>query len=185
MKKILIVSGHPDLENDSLANRTILEEYAKLLPEAEIARLDTLYPDFAIDAAAEQARLVKADIVVLQFPLFWYSMPSLLHRWVEKTFVHGFSHGSKGDKLAGKTLLLSITAGAPESMFVEGPKSFPLEAYMVPFKSIAGLCQMKWAGYVFTGGVSYALRTDPKLAAEVVDKARGHAVRVRDVLATL
>ena len=34
MKRILIVSGHPDL-NDSFANKTILEELSKLLPHAE------------------------------------------------------------------------------------------------------------------------------------------------------
>ena len=48
MKKILIVSGHPDL-NDSFANKTILEETKHLLPEAEFAYLDKLYPDFHTD----------------------------------------------------------------------------------------------------------------------------------------
>ena len=48
MKKVLIVSGHPDLDG-SFANRTILEETGKLLPEAEFVRLDKLYPDFRID----------------------------------------------------------------------------------------------------------------------------------------
>ena len=90
MKKILIVSGHPDL-NDSFANKTILEETKHLLPKAEFAYLDKLYPDFHIDVKAEQERLLRADIIVLQYPLFWYSAPSLLHRWVEQTFTHGFS----------------------------------------------------------------------------------------------
>lgn len=85
MKKILIVSGHPDL-NDSFANKTILEEVHKLLPEAEIACLDKLYPDFQIDVQKEQERLLRADIIVLQYPLFWYTAPSLLHRWIEKDF---------------------------------------------------------------------------------------------------
>lgn len=79
MKKILIVSGHPDL-NDSFAGKTILEETKKLLPEAEFVYLDKLYPDFRIDVQAEQERLLRADIIVLQYPLFWYSAPSLLHR---------------------------------------------------------------------------------------------------------
>ena len=98
MKRILIVSGHPDL-NDSFANKTILEELSKLLPHAEFVYLDKLYPDFKIDVMAEQERLLRADIIVFQFPLFWYGAPSLLHRWVEQTFVHGFSHGHTGDKL--------------------------------------------------------------------------------------
>lgn len=60
MKKILIVSGHPDM-NDSFANKTILEETKKLLPEAEFVYLDQLYPDFRIDTKAEQERLLRAD----------------------------------------------------------------------------------------------------------------------------
>lgn len=116
MKKILIVSGHPDL-NDSFANKTILEETKELLPEAEFACLDKLYPDFRIDVQAEQERLLRADIIVLQYPLFWYSAPSLLHRWMEQTFTHGFSHGRTGDKLRSKQLVLSFTSGAPEEMY--------------------------------------------------------------------
>lgn len=58
MKKILIVSGHPDL-NDSFANKTILEETKKLLPEAEFVYLDKLYPDFQIDVKTEQERLLR------------------------------------------------------------------------------------------------------------------------------
>ena len=74
MKNILIVSGHTNLDA-SVANKKILEVLAECLPEAEIVRLDRLYPDFRIDVAAEQARLLKADVVVLQFPIFWYSAP--------------------------------------------------------------------------------------------------------------
>ena len=63
--------------------------------------------------------MVWADVIVLQFPVFWYSMPSLLARWMEQTFEHGFSHGAKGKALVGKKLLLSFTVGAPEDMYRE------------------------------------------------------------------
>ena len=54
MKNVLVVSGHTDL-NDSVVNKLVLEEVKKLIPEAEIDCLDELYPDFKIDAKAEQA----------------------------------------------------------------------------------------------------------------------------------
>ena len=60
MKNVLIVSGHPELDT-SIANQTILSEVAQALPEAEIRRLDTLYPDYKFDIEAEQAALLKAD----------------------------------------------------------------------------------------------------------------------------
>lgn len=48
MENILIISGHTDL-NNSVANKKILEELSKRLPNAEIDYLSTLYPDYRID----------------------------------------------------------------------------------------------------------------------------------------
>jgi len=93
MKNILVVSGHTDL-NDSVANKLILEDLKAKLPSAGFDLLDELYPDFKIDVKAEQEKLTKADIIVLQFPVFWYSYPSLMHKWMEDVFVFGFSHGT-------------------------------------------------------------------------------------------
>ena len=68
MKNVLIISGHTDLAT-SVANKTILETLANRLPKAEIVKLDELYPDFKINVEAEQQRLIRADIIVLQFPV--------------------------------------------------------------------------------------------------------------------
>ena len=54
MKNILIISGHTNLAA-SVANKTILETLNERLPEAEIVKLDELYPDFKIDGTAEVA----------------------------------------------------------------------------------------------------------------------------------
>lgn len=106
MSNILIVSGHTDL-NESVANKTILEEIANKLPKAEVDYLDKLYPDYKIDVKAEQEKLVKADVIVLQFPIFWYSMPSIMSKWMEDTFENGFSHGSTGDKFKSTDNIIS------------------------------------------------------------------------------
>ena len=109
MANILIVSAHPRLEEDSVANKTIVEELSKLLPSAEVDRLDELYPDYVIDVSAEQAKLRNADVIVLQYPLWWYGWPALAQKWVEDVFVRGFSHGSTGNALRGKKLVVSLT----------------------------------------------------------------------------
>lgn len=178
MRKILIVSGHPDLKT-SVANATILETLEKELPQAEIARLDSLYPDFKIDVKAEQERLVRSDVIVLQFPLFWYSAPSLLERWMEETFTHGFSHGSQGHQLKGKKVLLSITAGAPAELYTKGgPMGFPIEDFLHCYEAMCNLTGMEYLGYVFTGGIGYVTRTDDKAIAEQKEHSRAHARRL-------
>lgn len=106
MSNILIVSGHTDL-NESVANKTILEEISNKLPKAEVDYLDKLYPDYKIDVKAEQEKLVKADVIVLQFPILWYSMPSIMSKWMEDTFENGFSHGSTGDKFKSTDNIIS------------------------------------------------------------------------------
>ena len=69
----------------------------------------------------EQAKLRKADAVVVQFPLWWYGMPAILKGWFDRVFVSGFAFGkeaSTGKRLrfeqgpfAGKVALAATTLG--------------------------------------------------------------------------
>ena len=182
MKNVLIISGHPDLKSDSFANKIILEDLESLLPTAAFDLLSDLYPDYRIDVEAEQKKLVAADIIVLQFPIFWYSMPSLLAKWMEDVFVHGFSHGTTGKALVHKKLLLSFTTGAPESAY---DASFPVEAMAERFVRTAGLTGMDYVGFIYTGGVSYSLRADAEKRAEMAAASHAHAQRLVEKIQSL
>ena len=178
MKNILVISGHTNTTSDSVANKTIMEQLETTLPGCRTVYLDRLYPDFRIDVAAEQERLLWADIIVLQFPVFWFSMPSLLHRWMEATFLHGFSHGSTGDKLRGKTLVISYTTGAPA-------EAMDWEPFFANLRATCQFTGMEWGGSIGTGGVSYQMRNDPQLLSEITGKAKQHARRLTELLLSL
>ncbi len=45
------------------------------------------------DIALEQEKLLWADTVILQFPLWWFSMPAILKGWVERVYAYGFAYG--------------------------------------------------------------------------------------------
>lgn len=182
MKNILIISGHPALRDNSFVNKIIMEDLEKLLPDATFDCLSDLYPDYRIDVEAEQKKLVAADIIVLQFPIFWYSMPALLAKWMEDVFVHGFSHGTTGKALVHKKLLLSFTTGAPESAY---DASFPVEAMAERFVRTAGLTGMDYIGFIYTGGVSYSLRADTKKRAEMSAASHAHAQRLVEKIQSL
>lgn len=51
------------------------------------------------DVAAEQARIDRADAIVLVYPVYWWSMPALLRGWIDRVFANGwafdFSHDAK------------------------------------------------------------------------------------------
>ena len=45
-------------------------------------------------------------------------------------------------------------------------------------KNICGLCKLNYCGYVYTGGVSYMLRSDPGKKEELLNAARNHANKI-------
>ena len=174
MKNVLIISGHTDLKN-SVINKQILEILHEKLPKAEIVKLDTLYPNYQIDPLKEQERVKKADIILFVFPLFWYAAPALIYRWLELTFTHGFAYDSKGGKLQGKTLLVSVTAGGPKDLFTkDSPIGYTMEELMGGMKGTCFYSGMKYAGVVFTGDVSYEDRTSPEKIKQQKEKCVQH-----------
>ena len=105
---------------------------------------------------------------------------------MEETFRHGFSHGSTGDKLRGKKLVLSFTTGAPESMYShDGAMGCTIDELLPCFKATCRLCQMEFAGYVYTGGVSYGTRTSPELIEQQNEASVKHAERLIGLLESL
>jgi putative NADPH-quinone reductase len=182
---ILVVSGHTDIKGDSLANKTILEELSKnFLPEAEYNYLSIFNQENHFDLAAEQAKLIKADVIVLQYPVFWYSTPSILSKWFEDVFIYGFSHGDNGEALKGKKLIVSLTTGAPEVAYT-AKAGATIEDLLAPIRQTAGLTQLDYQGHIVTYGMSYSLRNNPEFKSQIIEKAYAHAKAVAEKIKTL
>ena len=107
MSKVLLVVAHPNIAS-SIGNKTIIAKFKTLHPDVEIDELYKLYPDFKIDVKKEQEKLLKADYIILQFPMFWYNAPALMRQWFESVLEHGFAYGSKGKALEGKQLIFYL-----------------------------------------------------------------------------
>lgn len=65
---------------------------------------------FSQDIELEQNKLRDADLIILQFPLWWGSYPAILKGWIERVCSYGFAYGSD-KQLRGKKVLLSVTTG--------------------------------------------------------------------------
>ena len=175
MSSILMIVAHPNIES-SIGNKTIVEHFKSLHPEAEIDELYKLYPDFKIDVKKEQEKLLKADFIILQFPYYWYNAPALLRKWFEDVLEHGFAYGSKGKSLQGKKLIVSFTTGSPVETYKEGGmQNFTLEDLTKGFHQLANLCSMNWAGFVATGNLVFFLRDKPEELAKMKDRLKQHA----------
>jgi NAD(P)H dehydrogenase (quinone) len=69
---------------------------------------------FAKDISQEQAKLVSSDVLIFQFPLWWWSFPSILKGWIDRVLSSGFAYG-KDATLKPKKIMFSITTGGANS----------------------------------------------------------------------
>jgi NAD(P)H dehydrogenase (quinone) len=70
---------------------------------------------YADDILREQDRLAAADLVIFQFPLWWYAVPAILKGWTDRVLTHGFAYTEENlfqnGLLRGKQAMLSVTTG--------------------------------------------------------------------------
>lgn len=114
-KNITVILSHPFYQNSN-ANLSIVKELEKH-ENVSIRHIDKLYPDGKINVVAEQEALTKADVVIFQFPMFWFTAPASLKNWVDSVFTYGFAYGSTGKALHNKEFLISTTVGSNEKSY--------------------------------------------------------------------
>jgi len=153
MPQVLLYYAHPG-HRFSQVNRALWAA-ANRVDGIERVDLYAEYPRFNIDIDREQARIVDADVIVFQYPLFWYATPALLKEWLDLVLEHGFAYGAGGTALKGKTLLTALsTAGSEEAYTTEGYQNFDLRTFLTPMEQTARLCKMRFlAPYVLHGAL--------------------------------
>lgn len=79
---------------------------------------------FSEDLASEMQKIERCDLMIWQFPLWWFGLPAVLKGWVDRVFAMGRIYG--GDRFyrsgvfAGKRALLSLTTGGPAEAYCKG-----------------------------------------------------------------
>jgi NAD(P)H dehydrogenase (quinone) len=98
------------------------------------------------DIEAEQDKLRWADALILQFPMWWFSMPAIMKGWVERVYAYGFGYGVGehtdthwGDRygegaMSGKRAMVVVTTGGWESHY--GPRGIngPIDDILFPIQ---------------------------------------------------
>ena len=145
MSEVLVIAAHPHLES-SRVNRALLQGLAGLSGERVALRdLYALYPDYLIDADAEQAALAPARLVVWLHPIHWYGMPPLMKLWLDEVLAFGWAYGPGGKALAGKDLWLVASTGGPEDSYrPDGYNRHLFDAFLPPYEQTAALCGMRF-----------------------------------------
>ena len=138
-QRLLILFAHPALEKSRVNRR--LAASAGGLPEVTFHDLYEAYPDSHILAAREQELLAAHDVLVFQFPFFWYSTPAILKEWQDIVLEHGWAYGSEGNALRGKTALFAVSTGGSEAAYrVDGYNRHTMRQFLAPLYQTCRLC---------------------------------------------
>ncbi|MRV71375.1 flavodoxin family protein [Duganella sp. FT92W] len=98
------------------------------------------------DIAREQDKLRWADTVILQFPLWWFSMPAILKGWIDRVYAYGFAYGVGehsdqrwGERygqgaMSGKRAMLVVTTGGWESHYSPRGINGPIDDVLFPIQ---------------------------------------------------
>jgi glutathione-regulated potassium-efflux system ancillary protein KefG len=179
MSKLIVYYAHPGHKH-SHVNKHMARAAARI-DGITFVDLYADYPRFDIDVNVEQQRLLDHDVILFQFPVFWYSTPSILKEWQDLVLEHGFAYGKNGDKLAGKHMLLAVTGAGPAEAYTDqGYQHYPLRTFLTPLEQTARLCSMHFtAPYVLYGALQ---APDAGLVDPHVDGYRHLLEAIRDDL---
>lgn len=96
------------------------------------------------EVAAEQQKLAAAELLVLQFPLWWYGPPAILKGWLDRVLTDGFAYDDELDPERGvprrygdggltrRTALVVVTAGDDERTIGPRGVSGDLDSLLFP-----------------------------------------------------
>ena len=143
MTKVLIVFSPSDFAKSRI-NKALIAAINDL-EDVTIHILDESAPNYKFDLAKEQALMEDHDVIVLQFPMYWYSCPALMKLWIDEVFQYGWAFGSSGRALEGKMLVCASSQGGSAHDFtVEGDYLYTVDEFFRPFEITAKFCKMNF-----------------------------------------
>ncbi|MBE9229599.1 NAD(P)H-dependent oxidoreductase [Phormidium sp. LEGE 05292] len=129
-KKVLEAAGHEVIISDLYAMNfnPVSDRHnftSQKNPDYFKQQIEEMYATevngFASDIQAEIEKLEWCDVLIMQFPLWWFSLPAILKGWVDRTFAMGKIYGGgkwyDNGVFRGKKAMLSLTTGGPENMY--------------------------------------------------------------------
>jgi glutathione-regulated potassium-efflux system ancillary protein KefF len=144
MPHTLVIHAHPS-HRRSVVTQALKATFEEPGADVEIRSLYELYPDFDIDVAAEQAALLRAELIVWLAPIHWYSVPALMKHWIDQVLLHGWAYGHGSQALRGKTTWWVTSAGAgTEDYTATGAHGRPFAEFVPPVEHTARFCGMQW-----------------------------------------
>lgn len=95
-----------------------------------------LMHELAPDILQEQEKILWSDVVIFQFPLWWFTTPAILTGWFDRVLTAGFAYDKdqflETGLLKPRKAMLSITTHASASDYQIGGLHGDIETYLRP-----------------------------------------------------
>jgi len=93
---------------------------------------------FAPDLEAELRKMEDCDLMIWQFPLWWFGLPAILKGWADRVFAMGRTYGGErfyeNGVFKGKRAMLSLTTGGPAAAYQKGGWNGDIHAILRPIQ---------------------------------------------------
>jgi putative NADPH-quinone reductase len=153
-KNILIVNAYPNFQSSHSAKVTadfIAKTYSK-----HTITTKNIYQN-VWDIQADQAILEIQDIIIFQFPVYWFFCPYKLQQWLEEVWTYNFAFNDTNDasgfKLAGKKIACVFTSGSSDTWYKsDAYQGKDIHDIVLPIRTTATFCRANFVGsYAFSG----------------------------------
>ena len=139
------------------------------------------------DVSVMVEKLDRADLLILQYPMWWYSVPAILKGWLDRVLVYGsvYTTEMRYDKgrYAGRRAMLSVTCGGPQGSYAEDGRNGDANLFVWPTNYT-----LAYIGYtVLPPFIAYGVMpaSTPANVGQVSDALKASEERYRQHLLTL
>jgi NAD(P)H dehydrogenase (quinone) len=88
------------------------------------------------EVTSELALMDRADLIVLQYPMWWHLPPAILKGWFDRVFTYGEGYTSKkrweNGRFRGKRAILSVTVGTSRETYAFDGRSGDIDLMLWP-----------------------------------------------------
>lgn len=140
------------------------------------------------DAVAQEiARLDAADLVILQYPMWWHLPPAILKGWLDRVLVYGEVYGSQrrfeNGRFVGRRAMLSVTVGTSAETYAYNGRSGDIDLLLWPVNFSLAYVGFDVLSPHVAYGVEAGLRySDPQVVeTRLREIAEAYAVRLHGI----
>lgn len=142
--RVLVLVSHPNLE-DSRVNDT-LATAAATVDGVTVRHIDSALRDNNghFDVQVEQSIVEAHDVLVFQFPWYWYSAPAVVKQYLDEILTRGWAYVG-ASALEGKPVIFAIsTGGIADAYRADGHNKFTMTELLAPYIATANMTKMVW-----------------------------------------